>query len=236
MDKQAAGSDQPKSLKKVGIDGRFELWDAGPANPHGSFALVDSITPTTWYFKSEQDAEFAADVIVGYEKEHADTPTQEEVERRMAQPGEGEEVEASWFNPNTPGADPEIFKAQAAGTLTLKTIVDMAVQASTGYTDTLGTARAATLMGMASAALWKKAVSEAWKAVGKEAHEKIEHLTKWGTVAPSEAACRDIIIKCLAEKGIYQYPEIVTGVLGKMNPFQERLLGPETHWPLTERK
>jgi hypothetical protein len=94
-------------------------------------------------------------------------------------------------------------------------------RASTGYTDTLGTARAATLMGMASAALWKKAVAQAKKEVAKEAHEKIEHLSKWGTVKPSEAACRDIVQKLLAEKGCYPFPELVAGVLAGIGTKQE---------------
>lgn len=108
----------------------------------------------------------------------------------------------------------------------------IAVAASTGYTDVEATARAALLLGQETKAFWKKAVASVKKDHMAEMKAGVSQLTKWGTVKPSLAAVRDIVIKVLQSHDIYPYPELVQPIME--NAFQERLLGPETHWPLAE--
>jgi hypothetical protein len=104
------------------------------------------------------------------------------------------------------------------------------VQASTGHEDPQATIRAAFLMGQCTCELWRKAVAEVKKACGDEIKRQVHGLTRWGTIQPSEAAVRDIVLKTLQAKAIYPYPDFVQELMHALgyNPWQDRGLGPET--------
>jgi predicted kinase len=126
---------------------------------------------------------------------------------------------------------------------------DMARQAMTGYTDAKGTARAAYLLGQCTKEMWKKSIGDIKKECGKEIKDRVNRLTKWGTIPAGPPAVRDVIQKVLQEKGIEPYTEIVVGIMDAMgNPLvgspgpsqspkgglQDRGLGAETAWPISE--
>lgn len=109
------------------------------------------------------------------------------------------------------------------------------IHANTAHTDPQATIRAAFLMGQCTCELWRKAVAEVKKECGPEIKKKVDGLAKWGTVKPSRAAVRDIVIKALEAKMIYPYPDFVQEIMhalgfnpGSESGYQTRGLGPET--------
>jgi hypothetical protein len=117
----------------------------------------------------------------------------------------------------------------------IKNLDTTLVHANTGATDPQATIRAAFLMGQCTCELWRKAVAEVKKELGPEIKKTVEGLSRWGTVNPSEAAVRDVVLKALQARQIYPYPDFVQEIMHSLgyNPwgesgFQTRGLGAET--------
>lgn len=112
---------------------------------------------------------------------------------------------------------------------------DITIRAMTSYTDMASTARAAHLMGETTRQFWTKTIARIKKECGAAIEADVKHLCKWGTVRPSVAAVKDVIMKHMQAQGVYPYPELVVGLIAAMpNPLQDRLIGPEGSWPISE--
>jgi len=97
---------------------------------------------------------------------------------------------------------------------TEKALTKLVIQAM-GYSDIPGQLRAINLLGACTKTKWASVVRAVHKKHGDDIDEGISRLAKWGTVAPSAAAVKDIIAKVLQSNDIAPYPELIWGLTPK---------------------